>query len=186
MNGEKKKTSNVVIIIIILSVLGVFGLCFIGLLAAIAIPNFLEAQVRSKVARSKADFRSLSTALETYYLDNNVYPPNPKMDGDYSWLTRLNTPIQYVSTDEIYDVFASPPERVRYFAFENASGYPSDFPSYIVYGAGPDTDHDLTLNANGQFTGINTLDDLVNMEYDSSNGTISNGDIIRFMFHGDS
>lgn len=48
----------------------------IAILAAIAVPNFLEAQVRSKVSRSKADMRSLATALEAYAVDNNKYPPS--------------------------------------------------------------------------------------------------------------
>jgi prepilin-type N-terminal cleavage/methylation domain-containing protein len=43
----------------------------IAILAAIAVPNFLEAQVRSKVSRTKADQRSLATALESYTVDNN-------------------------------------------------------------------------------------------------------------------
>jgi prepilin-type N-terminal cleavage/methylation domain-containing protein len=38
----------------------------IAILAAIAVPNFLEAQVRAKVSRAKADIRSLATALESY------------------------------------------------------------------------------------------------------------------------
>lgn len=46
----------------------------IAILAAIAVPNFLEAQVRAKVSRVKNDQRSLATALETYYVDNNTYP----------------------------------------------------------------------------------------------------------------
>lgn len=46
----------------------------IAILAAIAVPNFLEAQVRSKVSRVKADLRSLATAIESYYVDNNSYP----------------------------------------------------------------------------------------------------------------
>ncbi len=47
----------------------------IAILAAIAVPNFLEAQVRSKVSRAKADMRSLATAIEAYAVDNTVYPP---------------------------------------------------------------------------------------------------------------
>lgn len=43
----------------------------IAILAAIAVPNFLEAQTRAKVSRAKADMRSLATALETYTVDNN-------------------------------------------------------------------------------------------------------------------
>jgi prepilin-type N-terminal cleavage/methylation domain-containing protein len=46
----------------------------IAILAAIAVPNFLEAQVRSKVSRAKADMRSYSTGIESYYVDNNIYP----------------------------------------------------------------------------------------------------------------
>jgi prepilin-type N-terminal cleavage/methylation domain-containing protein len=46
----------------------------IAILAAIAVPNFLEAQVRSKVSRVKADQRSYATAIEAYYVDNNLYP----------------------------------------------------------------------------------------------------------------
>lgn len=46
----------------------------IAILAAIAVPNFLEAQVRSKVSRVRSDQRSLATAIEAYYVDNNEYP----------------------------------------------------------------------------------------------------------------
>ena len=46
----------------------------IGILAAIALPNLLEAQTRSKVSREKADMRSLSLALECYATDHNRYP----------------------------------------------------------------------------------------------------------------
>ncbi len=47
----------------------------IAILAAIAVPNFLEAQTRSKVSRCKADMRSTLTALEAYAVVNVGYPP---------------------------------------------------------------------------------------------------------------
>lgn len=47
----------------------------IGILAAIAVPNFLNAQVRAKIAKAEAEMRNVSTALESYRLDNNYYPP---------------------------------------------------------------------------------------------------------------
>ena len=58
----------------------------IAILAAIAVPNFLEAQVRSKVSRVKADMRTVATALEAYFVDHNHYPytvndPNADLDG---------------------------------------------------------------------------------------------------------
>ncbi len=46
----------------------------IAILAAIAVPNFLEAQTRAKVARVKADQRSLATAMESYAVDYNRHP----------------------------------------------------------------------------------------------------------------
>jgi len=45
-------------------------------LAAIAVPNFLEAQVRSKVTRARAETVVLAEALEAYYADHLAYPPN--------------------------------------------------------------------------------------------------------------
>ena len=47
----------------------------IGILSAIALPNFLEAQVRAKVSRAENDLRTIATALESYRVDNNNYPP---------------------------------------------------------------------------------------------------------------
>ncbi len=44
----------------------------IGILAAIAVPNFLNAQIRAKVARSEADIRSTVTAIEQFKLDKNM------------------------------------------------------------------------------------------------------------------
>lgn len=47
----------------------------IAILAAIAVPNFLEAQVRAKVSRAKSDLRTIATAMESYGVDHNVAPP---------------------------------------------------------------------------------------------------------------
>lgn len=46
----------------------------IAILAAIAVPNFLEAQMRAKVTRVKAEMRTHATALESYRVDWNRYP----------------------------------------------------------------------------------------------------------------
>lgn len=53
----------------------------IAILAAIALPNFLEAQTRSKISRVKPDHRTIATALEAYYVDNNVYPEQGVPNG---------------------------------------------------------------------------------------------------------
>ena len=48
-------------------------IAIIAILALIAIPNFLEAQTRSKVARAQSDMRTIATAIEAYYVDYNNY-----------------------------------------------------------------------------------------------------------------
>lgn len=74
----------------------------IAILAAIALPNFLEAQVRAKTSRVKSDLRTLATGLESFTVDNN----QPPFDGDpdtahWGWATSLRaltTPITYLSS----------------------------------------------------------------------------------------
>ncbi len=43
----------------------------IGIIAAIAIPNLLNAIDRGKQKRTMADMRSVGTAIESYAVDNN-------------------------------------------------------------------------------------------------------------------
>jgi prepilin-type N-terminal cleavage/methylation domain-containing protein len=90
----------------------------IAILAAIAVPNFLEAQIRSRISRVRADLRTDATAIEAYIVDAGAYPPEGYRDGqpgiglpddgilsqvdaiyDASIsLIRLTTPIQYIGT----------------------------------------------------------------------------------------
>ena len=46
----------------------------IGIIAAIAIPNLLNAINRSKQKRTMADMRSIATAIELYSIDNTFFP----------------------------------------------------------------------------------------------------------------
>ena len=76
----------------------------IGILAAIAIPNFLAAQVRAKVARVQADHLAIATCLENYPVDHNDYPPN---DGLYNVLPiELTTPVPYITDSKLIDPFS--------------------------------------------------------------------------------
>ena len=49
-------------------------IAIIGILAAIAIPNLLNAVQRGKQKRTMSDMRALATAVEAYAVDNNKYP----------------------------------------------------------------------------------------------------------------
>jgi type II secretion system protein G len=75
----------------------------IAILAAIAVPNFLEAQTRSKVSRTKADMRTIATALESYFVDNNKYPisynaVDTAVDPRIQRFAPLSTPISYITS----------------------------------------------------------------------------------------
>jgi prepilin-type N-terminal cleavage/methylation domain-containing protein len=88
----------------------------IAILAAIAVPNFLEAQTRAKISRVKADQRTIATACEAYKVDTNWYPvwfdPNKPSTGTWGFaafyaLQPLTTPIAYMSTTDQPDPFNS-------------------------------------------------------------------------------
>jgi len=77
----------------------------IALLALIALPNFLEAQTRSRVSRSLADMRTVATALEAYSMDCGTYPdlaisydPNSPKSLLTHRLKPITTPVAYVTT----------------------------------------------------------------------------------------
>lgn len=77
----------------------------IGILAAIAVPNFMNAQMRARIARVQGDLQAFSTALEQYRLDHNFYPPvsncgaAPPSRFSGGWaLIPLTTPIAYMTS----------------------------------------------------------------------------------------
>lgn len=85
----------------------------IGLLAVIAIPNFLEAQIRAKVGRAQSELRTMALAAEAYAVDHNGYPtaadekgeaivPYPPIGlGPEAFETRISvsitTPVAYIA-----------------------------------------------------------------------------------------
>jgi prepilin-type N-terminal cleavage/methylation domain-containing protein len=69
----------------------------IAILAAIAVPNFLEAQTRSKVSRSKSDMRVLAVAIEAYKVDHTTGPSDA---GN--------------GTQGVYRAYANPPRSTAY------------------------------------------------------------------------
>ena len=126
----------------------------IGILAAIAVPNFLNAQVRAKVSRAQAEERELSTALEEFFIDNNSYPPLTNLDrmisrqyndnpgnidsarieigrGSRARRIYLTTPISYMSNIP-FDPFRGSGNEWTYLYGSNGTSY------YIILSYGPD------------------------------------------------
>lgn len=86
----------------------------IGILAAIAIPNFLQAQIRARVARTQADIGGVVTALAMYRSDHNGLPAREEISGNQvlieplhlSMMPQLTTPVQYIAnTASPFSVF---------------------------------------------------------------------------------
>jgi len=61
----------------------------IGILAAIAVPNFLNAQTRAKIARCYADMKSLSTAAQLFVTDKGKMLVDIRDDDTSIGTTRI-------------------------------------------------------------------------------------------------
>jgi len=103
----KKKAFTLIELLIVVAI--------IAILAAIAVPNFLEAQTRAKVSKTMADIRTMSTALETYAIDHTKYPFDktqedgftPKPLNALSWYVsnHITSPVAYLTGNQLTDPF---------------------------------------------------------------------------------
>lgn len=84
-------------------------IAIIGILAAIAIPNLLNAVQRGKQKRTMSDMRALATAVEAYAVDNNVYPTAVACNGGL--FATLGTAVNISSFTLLSPTYiASPPK----------------------------------------------------------------------------
>lgn len=123
----------------------------IGILAAIAVPNFLNAQIRAKVSRGLADMKALATSVDMNRIDRNVLLVD-WWDDDAEWgherlrtifnmvgasdfearntfaiLAPLTSPIAYMASIPI-DPFADLAESVNSYRYgDNDPGDPGGF-----------------------------------------------------------
>ncbi len=173
----------------------------IAILAAIAIPNFLAAQTRSKVSRTKADMRSVAVGIESYYVDNNAYPEIVAVwPFGYSLPNTISSPIAYMSSVPL-DPFGPSPATDVYtrgstywyasweyyerhypawglsqnpWAVDPSGGISSSMTKWVLQSRGPDR-----VMAQADAPGADEVDIPYRWAYDPSNGTVSRGNIIR-------
>ncbi len=138
----------------------------IGILAAIAVPNFLNAQIRAKISRCFSDMKAMDTGVRMLNLDTNHLPIDgwdddstegrdilkdvfngvgdfPESDRKTShYLGVLTSPISYMSSVPI-DPFISK------LSDEGSRGFGSPFDTYIYA--------DVDPNVPGRNQGIQAL-----------------------------
>jgi type II secretion system protein G len=83
-------------------------IAIIGILAAIAIPNLLNAVQRGKQKRTMSDMRALATAIEAYAVDNNLYPNAACTGGLY---TTQGSPVNTASFSALTPTYIAQPPR---------------------------------------------------------------------------
>lgn len=153
---------------------------------------------RSKWARTKNDIRSIATALEAYYVDNDAYPPCAKGDlGMNAFLLKKDAPERNIWTFRAPRVdkmgrldAASLTTPVAYMSsmptdpFANYKGcefgyYNADNLGWIIWSPGPDGVYDVDPLKDYDPYQSNPLPQLFLDSYDPTNGTISRGDVWR-------
>ena len=175
----------------------------IGILAAIAIPNFLQAQVRAKIARVVSEHSTIGTAVELYATDLTVYPPDWIPLHNPMWPfyvpSHLSTPVDYLTGEHLIDPFPTlgwPKNHIATrYRFKNMTigvwdwdydqldrglypGIKADrqvLGSWVIYSNGPTR----RLALPSGFSDGGSAGDWLWLPYDATNGTVSRGCIIR-------
>ena len=159
-----------------------FVLAFILVLFAMAIPNFLEAQTRAEVARSKLELVVIASALESYRTDLGAYPPNKVTRVQSAAdLVPITTPIAYMTRLPRLAKDARNPRHEVFPEYLNLGQiYPPDKPYqppfiggcalYSITYTGPDGVYDTQA----------ATDPITYNIYDPTNGTTSKGDTVVF------
>ncbi|MBI1292926.1 prepilin-type N-terminal cleavage/methylation domain-containing protein [bacterium] len=175
----------------------------IAILAAIAVPNFLEAQVRAKVSRTQADMRSMALGVEAFRVDNNKYPEGTDnadrypetiqtylgalAPGYYTFRSRgggeiagkdfatLTTPVAYVTT-VFLDPFVQQNGGILTYSYRDTKDKKN---GYIITSFGPDSD---ALSPNGKGTlSLNPLGTQVDTKTPSRMGDVNERAVIAYM-----
>lgn len=178
----------------------------IAILAAIAVPNFLEAQVRAKVSRVKADMRSMATAIEAYCVDYNKYPRARTYPHEAEQYNRrpLSNRVMGITTPVSYMTTLPPEVFVPTAGWNGKTASPGahdlrfeDFDTFDYFDSKSDEDEDAhatdsTRGAKWRLAssgpdlwasyGIvwkEPTDGRQGLDYDPTNGTVSHGDVVR-------
>ncbi len=124
------------------------------LVARLLTPRIIKQDTESKLHIARANLRSISTALEAFYVDNERYP---------EILEELLSPVAYISEippDPFSQTATSPPQ----YIVNSASN------SYVIYSTGPDAADGLGVVQYDPTNGLRSAGDIIvkNPEHNNS------------------
>jgi len=168
MEGKTMRAFTLIELLIVVAI--------IAILAAIAVPNFIEAQTRAKVSRCQADQRTISIALEMYFVDENYYPlRNSRMSPPKFWQRQLTSPVAYLSCCFV-DCFCTNDDPAnKWYQYAHCEM----MKSWILVSVGPDLRDNFDEAA--WKCGMGSTYPPI---YDPTNGTVSRGDVWRISKQG--
>ena len=143
--AEAKRTNTALVVVLVIAGFLVF-IAFIGIVAAIAVPNIITAKQRSEQKRTMADIRSVGTALEAYASDNNQEYPKGAAPVD---LRAVLEP-KYIRSVPAVDSWG---HSFQYICLKDATSPQSDkCAGYVIGSAGRDGrfEHDSLETLAGQ------------------------------------
>ncbi len=164
----------------------------IGILAAIAVPNFLQAQLKAKIARVEGDLRAMKTAIEMYRLDNSGYPPACTLEtvgGVQFRAGEIFAPVEYANVPAVDPFNTQEGSRTSTFAsreyfylnHDQTCGWPSTILTWTIENSQTSReDAEYLISSQGPDNLSEIQDRRVSPIFDATNGLISQGDIIVF------
>ncbi len=192
MAQEKKESNPLYLMLFLACVFGVFFFMIGGF-------DLISGHdmTRPRVSRAKADMRSLTTAVESYFVDYEAYPPWTQSRYRIDWHSSvpvpsfdsrasITTPVAYIAALP-RDPFSPDEKNPDTFAYWSCGI------DYILWSCGPDGDFDiyhpdleakaLSTTTTKEGTTYTLLDKkaaeeyLLPLTYDPTNGSESDGDV---------
>jgi cell division protein FtsW (lipid II flippase) len=168
---------------------------YVMVIVAVILPECVPNTTRPNVARAVSEMRNLAVSIEAYRSDHHVYPPACDISGKVVPAAEngvsvgyvpylLTTPTGYVReipTDPFHKVKGGVPYRYTYRYATNGSS------CWILASLGPDEKETMRIidycdpnKANGDLKKFLSQYGGDAIQYDTTNGTTSDGDVMRF------
>jgi len=175
--GKRGRGFTLIVLLIVIAI--------ILILIVIALPNFLEAQIRARITKAKGEIRSLAIAMESYYLDWNYYPAEHERDEigriqrGLQWLTSPNAYIASLPEDP-FSEFSADSRITTSVTYESGGVEEAMNPcracmaTWVIMSNGPDAQQHIWA-ANPHYDSGRDI-----RNYSPTNGTKSRGSIYKW------